>query len=130
MAVGVGTGLILGMWSFDGPMAVPEWLGAYDATSRRLVRLGHIAFLGLGILDVLVARELADLALGARMKRLAAGSMIFGNAFLPPALFAAGMHHPLKLLMPVPATAIFLSLALVTAGTWRRADRGSGDAAR
>src|SRR5947209_10364331 len=52
--LGAATGLILGLWSFDGPFAVPGWLGAYDQTGRRLARLGHIAFFGLGILNILV----------------------------------------------------------------------------
>jgi hypothetical protein len=118
MAVGVGTGLLLGLWSFDGPMAVPEWLGAYDATSRRLVRLGHIAFLGLGILDVLLARELPRLALTRRLARVASGAMVFGNVLLPPVLLAAGAWRPCKYLLPFPATAVLVSLALVVWGVW------------
>lgn len=122
MAVGIATGIILGMWSFDGPMAVPEWLGAYESTARRLVRLGHIAFLGLGILDVLLARELAGLALSAAMKRLASRSMIVGNMFLPPLLFAAGAWRPCKYLLPLPVAAVFVSLVLVAWGAWGAAD--------
>jgi hypothetical protein len=48
----------MGLWSFDGPMAPPSWIGEYADTSRRLIRLGHIAFIGLGILDILLANEL------------------------------------------------------------------------
>ena len=43
LALGAVTGLILGRWSFDGPMAMPEWLGDHGDTPRRLARLGHIA---------------------------------------------------------------------------------------
>ena len=69
LAVGAGTGLILGLWSFDGPFAVPAWLGAYGDVSRRLARLGHIAFFGLGILNLLLARELPALAEGEKCVR-------------------------------------------------------------
>jgi hypothetical protein len=122
MAAGVGSGLVLGLWSFDGPVSVPEWLGPYDATSRRLVRLGHIAFVGLGILDVLLARELPRLALGAGARRAAAGLMILGNALLPPVLVAAGAWRPAKYALPLPATAVFLSLGLAALGAWRARD--------
>jgi hypothetical protein len=122
MAVGVGTGLILGMWSFDGPMAVPEWLGEYGSTSRRLVRLGHIAWLGLGILDVLLANELPRLALSPAMKRVASVAMAFGNVFLPLTLFAAGYSRAWKYAMPLPATAVFLALVLVAWGVARSRD--------
>ncbi len=118
LAVGVGTGLLMGMWSFDGPVAVPEWLGAYDAVPPRLVRLGHIAFIGLGILDVMLARELPRLALGDGAKRLASRAMIFGNALLPPVLFAAGAWRPMKYALPLPATAVFVALLLAARGAW------------
>lgn len=122
LAVGVTTGLVMGLWSFDGPVAVPEWLGAYDATSRRLVRLGHIAFLGLGILDILLGRELPRLDLGDAAKRVASRAMIFGNVFLPITLFAAGMSPPLKYVMPLPATAVFVALVLAAKGAWNAKD--------
>lgn len=122
LAVGVTTGLVMGLWSFDGPVAVPEWLGAYDATSRRLVRLGHIAFLGLGILDILLARELPRLDLGPAAKRVASRAMILGNVLLPVALFAAGACPPLKYVLPVPATAVFVALVLAAKGAWNAKD--------
>ena len=114
LAVGAGTGLILGLWSFDGPFAVPDWLGDYGDTSRRLARLGHIAFFGLGILNLLLARELPGLKDGAR--RIAAHTMNFGNVFLPLTLFAAAAWHPLKYLMPLPASAVFVALAVTAMG--------------
>jgi len=122
MAVGVGTGLLMGMWSFDGPMPVPEWLGAYGDVSRRLARLGHIAFLGLGIIDVLLARELPRLALSAAMRRTASVAMILGNALLPPALFAAAACRPCKYLLPVPAIAVFVAVVLTAWGVWGAKD--------
>lgn len=118
MAVGIGTGLVMGLWSFDGPVGVPAWLGPYDDVSRRLVRLGHIAFLGLGILDVLLAAELPRLVLSDRAKRVASGAMIFGNVFLPVVLFAAGAWRPCKYVLPLPATAVFVAVVLTAWGVW------------
>jgi len=122
MAVGIGTGLIMGMWSFDGPMPVPAWLGEYGSVARRLARLGHIAFLGLGILDVLLAREVPRLALSAAMRRTASVAMIVGNALLPPALFAAAAWRPCKYLLPLPATAVFVAVVLTAWGVWGAKD--------
>jgi hypothetical protein len=116
MAVGIGVGLIMGMWSFDGPLPVPQWLGEYGDTSRRLARLGHIAFIGLGILNILLARELVQSSLDARRKRLASAAMNFGNIFLPIALFAAAAWRPAKYVMGLPATAVFIALVLAAWG--------------
>jgi len=122
LVVGVGTGLVMGMWSFDGPMGVPEWLGAYDSVGRRLARLGHIAFIGLGILDILLARELPHLALSAGAKRAASRLMIVSNVVLPPTLFAAAACRPFKYALPVGAVAAFVSLVIAARGAWRSGD--------
>ena len=119
------------MWSFDGPFPVPDWLGEYDQTARRLARLGHIAFFGLGILNLLLAPTLNRLALGSRGRRLASWFMNFGNLFLPLTLFAAAAYRPLKYLMSAPALAVFVALLLTAYGVCRaespQRDRGPAD---
>jgi hypothetical protein len=111
--LGAVSGLILGLWSFDGPFAVPQWLGAYDDTGRRLARLGHIAFFGLGILNLLVAGELRRQVRRSWVRRTASWAMNFGNVFLPLTLFAAAAYRPFKYTMSAPALAVFLALLLM-----------------
>lgn len=118
LAVGALTGLVLGLWSFDGPFSVPAWIGEYESTPRRLIRLAHIACFGLGILNILLARQMSLFELSAFQKRAASICMNFGNVFLPLTLLAAGIHMPLKYLMPVPATAVSIALALAALGAW------------
>ena len=127
LALGAVTGLILGLWSFDGPMAVPEWLGGYGDTSRRLMRLGHIAFFGLGILNLLLARELSLLGLRAGARRAASVAMNFGNIFLPLTLIAAAVYRPFKYLMPLPALAVTIAMALAAWGALRGSNPESRD---
>lgn len=45
---GAVSGMVVGL-SFHRP----DWLGGYDAFPRRMVRLGHIAFFGLGLINIL-----------------------------------------------------------------------------
>ncbi len=118
-ALGGITGLILGLWSFDGPLPVPEFLGEYDDTSRRLARLGHIAFFGLGILNLLTASQLERNTLSEKSSRVASWLMNFGNIFLPLTLFAASVYQPCKYLMPLPATAVTITMCLLAMGTWK-----------
>src|SRR5262249_19243778 len=108
--LGAISGAIMGLWSFDGPLPVPAWLGEYDQTSRRLARLGHIAFFGLGILNVLLAGELRRSRLGVWGRRTASWAMNFGNVFLPLTLFAAAAYRPLKYGMGAPVLAVLLAL--------------------
>jgi hypothetical protein len=125
-AVGAVTGLVMGLWSFDGPVAVPGFLGEYADTARRLARLGHIAFFGLGILNVLVGWELRRGALTLGAARLASHAMNFGNIGLPLALFAAAAYRPMKYLLPVPAIAVTVALVVVANAVVRGERGGEG----
>ena len=118
-ALGGITGLILGLWSFDGPFPVPAFLGDYDDTSRRLARLGHIAFFGLGILNLLAAAQLERNCLAKGSARTASLLMNFGNIFLPLTLFAASVYQPCKYLMSIPAMAVTITMCLFAYGSWR-----------
>ena len=127
LALGAITGLILGLWSFDGPVTVPQMLGDYADTSRRLARLGHIAFFGLGILNLLIARELPASALRTAQRRIVSLAMNLGNLLLPPTLFAAAAYRPLKYVMPGPALAVTLALILAAYGARRGTHQESRD---
>ena len=116
MALGAATGLVMGMWACAGPVPVPEMLGEYDAVPRRLARLGHIAFFGLGILNLLLARDLSNLDLDQGQRRVAAWTMNFGNNFLPLTQFAAAAWQPLKYTMPLPAISVFVAMAIAALG--------------
>lgn len=117
----------MGLWSFDGPAAIPAWLGDYGDISRRLARLGHIAFFGLGIINILLSRELPRLSLGRGALRTASLAMNFGNILLPLILFAAAAYRPLKYMMVFPASSVFLALAIAAYGACG-VKKGNGDA--
>lgn len=53
MGMGVLSGAVLGVF-----FRHEDFLGGYDAWKRRLVRLGHIAFFGTGMLCILMAGTL------------------------------------------------------------------------
>ncbi len=55
LLLGVASGMILGLWSFGGPIPVPEAIGDYGDLPRRFLRLGHIAFFGLGLINLALA---------------------------------------------------------------------------
>lgn len=112
IAIGAVTGLILSLWSFNGPVPVPEGIGAYVDLSRRLMRLGHIAFFGLGILNIMLARHVASCRLEPAIARLALASMNLGNILLPPILIAASFFTPLKYAASLPAMAVAIALTI------------------
>lgn len=118
MVLGALSGMLMGLWSFDGPVAAPDAIGDYGDLSRRLLRLGHIAFFGLAFLNLILARQVPALPLGVKAMRGALGCMNFGNLALPAALFAAALWEPLKYLTAPPAFAVTLALCIAAWGGW------------
>lgn len=117
LMMGALMGLILGLWSFDGPLPSPAWIGGYGDVSRRLLRLAHIAFFGLGILNLLMTNE-ARRWQGLTPSPVIAALMNIGNLLLPVTLIAAAAFPPFKYLLPVPALCIFAALGGMTYGVW------------
>src|SRR4051812_31823522 len=82
IALGFATGAALGMG-----FRRDDFLGGYSAWPRRLLRLGHIAMVALGALNLLFAQSLPRIALPAPWPLIASGSLIAG-AILMPACYA------------------------------------------
>lgn len=123
LATGAVTGLLLGLWSFGGPVPVPAFVGEYDELPRRLLRLGHIAFFGLGMLNFMLSRHIASSSIRRPLGRMALGAMNFGNALLPLTLIAAAFMEPVKYLMSLPAAAVTLALVI---GAYAAVQRARG----
>lgn len=118
MALGAVSGMLMGLWSFGGPAPAPDGIGDYGELSRRLLRLGHIAFFGLAFVNLILARQLPDLPLGLKARRGALGCINFGNIALPTALIAAAFWEPVKYLTAPPAFAVTLALCIAAWGGW------------
>ncbi len=119
LLIGVASGMILGLWSFGGPLPVPTAIGEYGDLPRRLLRLGHIAFFGLGLINLTIVGHWRRLDLSRPAARRALSLMNLGNLGLPPLLLAAAWQPALVYLMPVPVVCVFAALALCAAGAWR-----------
>ena len=118
LALGALSGMLMGLWSFGGPVPAPDAIGDYGDLPRRLLRLGHIAFFGLAFLNLILARHVPSLPLGVKAMRGTLGCMNFGNVALPAALIAAAFWEPLKYLTAPPAFAVTLALCIAAWGGW------------
>jgi len=112
--------MILGLWAFDGPVPPPARFAEYDALPRRLLRLGHIAAMALGLTNIFFGHELSHLSLGRSSRGIASTAMLLGAILMPAILTAAAFQESWKYLLPVPATSVLTSVALVCWGLGRR----------
>lgn len=91
-----------------------DYLGGYSSERRRLVRLGHIACIALGFLQVLAALSL-DQPGDVRLGRLITTCLLVGSFTMPVACLLCawrGIHWPLFIL-PVTALSAGVSLIVV-----------------
>ena len=111
---GVLSGLALGLgFQRDG------FLGGYGSFRRRLLRLGHIAFFGLGFLNILFALSASRLDLSPWSRSVAGMAFIAGGLTMPACCALLAWRRGFYLLFGVPVTAVLLGTALTAAGMLR-----------
>ncbi len=103
---GFVSGALLGLFFHQ-----PGFLGGYDAFPRRLVRLGHIALVALGMLNVLysLAPELAGMSW---RDRAASVSFIVGGVTMPLVCFLTAWRGFFRLAFVIPVAALLVGVAL------------------
>lgn len=87
------------------------FLGGYDAFPRRLVRLGHIAFVALGLLNVLYS--IAPESAGPSGRGIAASaSFIIGGVTMPLVCFLTAWRGAFRFAFVIPVAALIGAAAL------------------
>jgi hypothetical protein len=114
MLVGMVAGMALG-----SRFQREEWLGGYASHPRRLLRLGHVSFIGLGILNVLVAGVAGTLAASGPWRVVASASLITGAVTMPLCCALMAWRRGLQPLFAVPVISLLSGVAVVVAGLLR-----------
>ena len=115
MLAGVLSGAVVGFFFHRD-----DWMGGYGSYRRRLMRLGHIAFFGLGFLNLMFAATSAQLYLRASYAALASGALVVGAIAMPACCFLSAWRKPLRHLFPVPVLAVTTGILSILAGWWKR----------
>jgi len=103
--------MTLGMWA-EGE----TWLGGYASVERRYLRLGHVAFIALSIINILYGKELVAVALPMLVKNVGSYLMIFGAAGVPLTCLSAAFFRKTRYFLPLPALAILSGTAILVIG--------------
>jgi hypothetical protein len=99
--LGFVSGMVLGLFLHS-----ETWLGGYGSFKRRMYRLGHISFFGLGALNLLFALTVQKFSLAGPQIHYASLAFITGAIAMP--LCCAVMAHFPKahLLFAVPVVSL------------------------
>lgn len=111
MCLGFIFGLTLGMWA-EGE----QWLGGYTSLARRYLRLGHVAFIALSIINILYGKELSTVALPIPIKNIGSYLMIFGAIGVPLTCISAAFFRKTKYFLPLPALALLTGSLILVIG--------------
>ena len=101
LLIGAGIGL-----SFHQP----DWLGGYGSWRRRLLRLGHISFIGTGLLNVAFAWSVDTFDLSSQLQ-LAPTAFIVGAVAMPLVCFASAWRPRFRHLFCIPVASLVIATA-------------------
>jgi len=104
---GVVSGAVVGLFFHQ-----ECWLGGYSSYPRRLIRLGHISFFGLGFLNALFAFTVSVVHTPDLIAYLASTGLLAGAITMPLCCFAAAWRKPLRFMFPVPVGSLLIGVAL------------------
>jgi len=88
IVLGFASGMVLGMFFHD-----EKWLGGYASHKRRMYRLGHISFFGLGTVNLLFWLTVKNLPALGSLASVASGALMLG-ALTMPVCCAVMAHFP------------------------------------
>lgn len=115
MLAGVLSGALAGLFFYRD-----DWLGGYQSWRRRLTRLGHISFFGLGFLNLLFAATATQLLLSGSYLKVASAGLLIGAITMPICCFLSAWRKPLRRLFPIPVIAVTAGIVAILAGWWNR----------
>ena len=111
MLGGVVSGAALGLFFHK-----ETWMGGYASFRRRLARLGHISFFGLGFLNLLFAFTHQLVAMPDRSASVAAGALIVAAVAMPTCCFLAAWRPTFRHLFAVPVAGVFTGIVATLVG--------------
>jgi hypothetical protein len=111
---GLLSGMVLGL-----RFQREDWLGGYASHPRRLVRLGHISFLGLGFLNILFALGGPRVRLAELPLDVASWALIVGGISMPISCGLMAWRRAFQPVFAIPVSCLLLGTALVVFGMLR-----------
>ena len=108
--LGFVSGMVLGMF-FHGE----QWLGGYASLKRRMYRLGHISFFGLGVLNLLFVLTVQNLSPTGALVQVASLAFIIGAMAMPVCCVVMAHFPKAYLIFAVPVVSLILGGVLTLA---------------
>ncbi len=112
MLAGLIAGAVIGLFFYK-----EEWMGGYASFRRRLVRLGHIAFFGLGFVNLFYAFSADLLSLTLTQHNIASLALVIGAITMPVTCYLTAWKTPFRHLFPIPVLCTATAIIIILLGT-------------
>ena len=89
-----------------------DWLGGYTSHRRRLYRLGHISFFGLGLVNFMFFLTTRFAALAGNSMTIAGTAFILGAASMPVCCVLMAHWPKLRTLFAIPVLSLIIGAVL------------------
>jgi hypothetical protein len=111
MLLGAASGAVIGLFFHR-----PGWAGGYGALRRRMLRLGHISFFGIGFLNFLFAITLSQISLPASYVSIASAGFLVAVVAMPLNCFLTAWKEPFRHLFFIPVLAVVAGIVPILFG--------------
>jgi hypothetical protein len=108
LLAGVSSGAVMGLLFHR-----EDWLGGYGSFPRRLIRLGHISFFGLALVNALFALTVALTPLPELAAHCASIGFLVGAITMPLCCFLSAWRERCRCLFPLPVGSLFAGASFV-----------------
>jgi hypothetical protein len=109
--LGAVSGALMGLFFHED-----AWAGGYGSFRRRMLRLGHISFFGIGFLNFFFALTLTLVSLPDAYVRIASSGFLIAVFAMPACCYLAAWKKPLRHLFPIPVVAVLAGVTSILFG--------------
>ena len=111
MLLGAVSGAVIGLFFHRA-----DWAGGYGALRRRMLRLGHISFFGIGFLNFLFAMTLSQVSLPDAYVRVASAGFLIAVVAMPLNCFLTAWKEPFRHLFAIQVLAVATGIVPILLG--------------
>lgn len=109
--LGAASGATIGLFFHE-----EDWAGGYTSFRRRMLRLGHVSFYGIGFLNIFFGLTLSQVALPEAYARISSVAFITAVAAMPACCFLSAWKKQLRQLFPIPVLAVLAGIIPIMLG--------------
>lgn len=88
-----------------------DWRGGYGTWPRRMTRLAHISFFGIGFINLAYSLTVRSLGPAAHVP-LSSGLLVLGAFAMPLVCYLSAFHKGFRRLFPLPAGSLIAAVLL------------------